>query len=161
MLQAHQQGDRTIHHDVAYPKSADELKAMHGFGLLLVSAWAQSPSDLPLKGVYLQNKTGKSLLLPLVGTITRKVPDGALVGKVYGFNRQDSFYLLPLDVVGRDVSLMADFPAKDGFVIEREVTPPDYGVTVHTDSLPPRAAVQAMMDREYPGFGIPIDAPLK
>src|SRR3954467_15504531 len=67
MLQAHAQGERYIHHDIAYPGGPDELKKMNGFALLLVSAWSQSAAELPLKSVYLQNKAGRKLTLPLVG----------------------------------------------------------------------------------------------
>jgi len=57
--------------------------------------------------------------------------------------------------------LAADFVGRNGFIVAQELTPPDYGTLVHTQSLPPRVAIQAMMDREYPGFGIPIDATFK
>jgi hypothetical protein len=159
LVKAGAQGERFIQHDIAFPADSGELRRMHGFGLLLISAWSQDAAELPLKSVYLVDRRGGQLPLALLGSVARSVPASSVAGKVYGPNRRDSFYLLPLDKIGSGVQLLGDFARnREGFVIGQDWTPLNYGVPIVSGTLPPRAAVKQMMDREYPGFEIPITA---
>lgn len=159
MVKAGAVGERYIHHDIAFPAGLDELRQMHGYALLLLSAWSQDAAELPLKTVYLSDGKGPKISLPLLGSVARSVPASSVAGKVYGLNRRDSFYLLPLDKAGAGILLQADFTkGRTGFIIGDDVSPPDYGAVVKSGTPPPRAVVQHVMNREYPGFGIPIVA---
>lgn len=162
MIKAGVRGARFINYNIAFPSTADELRQMHGYGLLVVSAWSQDTAELPLKIVYLSDGKGAKIVLPLVGDVARAVPASSFAGKVYGQNRRDGFYLLPLDGLGTGIVLEGDFTTgRTGFIIAQDLSPPKYGAAVKSGAPPPRAVVQNMMDREYPGFGIPIAADFK
>jgi hypothetical protein len=153
---------RSAPFDTAWPLSDQEYAQLHGYGVVLVSATAWDAEELPLAKVYLVHPDGAQTPLLLVGHTTRTVEPSSAAATVYGPNREDSFYLVPIESA-RDAQLECDFAKnRTGFILSAAALPPP-GYNVHaalpSSALPPSAVVQQLLDREYPGFGITASDP--
>lgn len=148
---------RYAQYDYVAPRDAQEYAALHGYGVVLVSVLTQVPAEVPPKRLYA--KVG-STIVPLalyssgaIGT----APD-SIVGRVFGSNRWEGLYLLPLYLVAGGAQLVMDFALnRDGFVLaqfgERERESSKHlPIAMPAAGAPPGAALANFLTREYPGF---------
>jgi hypothetical protein len=149
--------DRFVKFDTTLPLEASEYEAMGKHAIVLIAAFSQKAEELPLRNV----RAG-DLALHCVGQIHRAVPAATVAGKFFGVNRVDAFYIVPVAVLKNGAILQADFAGgRLGFTIgdlaAREaptfITSDQNAAPTHD---PTDAALKAMIEREYPGFGIEI-----
>jgi hypothetical protein len=80
--------------DVAYPRSQQELQALGGFALMLVTVVCHDSDELPVERV--EARVGEQVVnLPLVNSRTIRVNSGR-VARVFGGHRFDGVYLVPV-----------------------------------------------------------------
>ena len=90
------------------------------------------------------------------------VPDGTAAAKFFGANRVDAFYIAPVAVLKQGATLNADFARnRSGFTAGKlnARDAPDFITSDQNDEpthLPAADALKAMVEREYPGFGIGV-----
>ena len=140
--------------DIALPADAAENAAMHGHGLMLVTAVAHDGADLPPRLTYLAHD-GRRTLLTQVATVGSDVPRGR-VAEVLGPHRWDALFLVPLTLVRPDATVTIDFGTREGFGVGTFQGSPDVDASAFTGAPPEAAAVLALAAREFPGF---VDEP--
>ncbi len=91
-------------------------------------------------------------MLRRLGLANRTLASSSKAAKVFGPNVTEEFYLVPVNALGRNVMLKCDF-AKNrlGFVLSHSLAPASPAAPA---GRPLAGAVQAMVVREYPGFGV-------
>jgi hypothetical protein len=153
--------DRIAVFDTAWPGDPAEYAAMGRSVIVLVSVVTTDAKELPVQRVYLR-VDGKDVALQQIAREPRKVAAGSRIRTVVGVNREDAFYLAPAEPMMREGAMLADFAAnrKEFSVVRLPLKPPafarqDPGPT----TAPDRAALKAMLGREYPGFALPADLP--
>jgi hypothetical protein len=90
--------------DVAYPRSQQELEALGGFGLLLVTVVSHNGRELPVERVEarLGDQVGE---LPLVNSRVIRMNEGRM-SRVFGGYRFDGVYLLPVSTTRANSSVV-------------------------------------------------------
>jgi hypothetical protein len=151
--------------DFAWPESEAEYRALGKFIVVLVVAVSQTEQELPLKQLYVA-AGGRTVALQKIASERRTLPEGSDVATVLGRYREDAFYVAPAAPMMRKGYLLIDFAInRSGLrVYELPGTPPDF---VRKDRNPNPAkgakpdvkALQAMIEREYPGFRLTPVAP--
>ena len=148
--------------DVAYPADSNELKRLHGYALVVLTAITQDSTELPLRHVYIHDGSATTSLEPTVRLLSR-VHD-ARIGSVFGTFREDVIVLMPVQARKPGAELTVDFAAhRQGFrlaVFDDEV--PEVVASYRGMSAPPgapsRAEVQKLLKREYPDLAASIVA---
>ncbi|HKU65368.1 MAG TPA: hypothetical protein VJQ06_09935 [Rhizomicrobium sp.] len=146
--------DRFAAFDIAWPRDVEEAKRLGGNTVILLGALSRNVSELPLAKVYLERPDGSQVVLRRLGRVKRTLAASSQAAKVFGPNLTEEFYLVPVHALGRNVMLKCDF-AKNrlGFVVSHSLS--SASPVVQSPAVRPLAgAVQAMVEREYPGFGI-------
>ncbi len=144
-------------YDIAYPANATEFAELDGYAIMLVSVISQDAGELPPKRVYVKGGLA-AVVLTLVSSVLSPSVEDPIVGKVFGQNRWDGLYLLPISLVSEAQELLLDFAKnREGFVVakfsnmNREPlstlprTPP-------TGARPSEDALVRIVGREYRGF---------
>jgi hypothetical protein len=109
---------RVAFYDNALPADETEYQDLDKNSILMVTSLVQNPQELPLKNVYIVNQ-GEKIPLKLILSKTIPVND-PLVKKVFGNNRQDSFYLFPIHFQLKDCQLAVDWTInREGFVVAK------------------------------------------
>ena len=150
---------RTVFYDIGYPASDEELTALDGHAVVLLTALSQSREELPLQRAFivLEDKTEVPLKqLKLV--LSEQSNSTTLATKVFGRYRGDALYLLPVYLRTKPVDLMVEFAGSgarlkvatfgsgvSNAVLRLKIAPP-------TGIGPTEAALNAFMKREFPGF---------
>ena len=148
--------DRFAAFDIAWPRDAGEAKRLGGNTVIVLGALSQNGSELPLAKVYLERPGGSPVVLRRLGRIKRTLGPSSQAAKVFGPNLTEEFYLVPVHALGRNVMLKCDF-AKNrlGFVLSQSLPAPSALPAMQSPAVRPApGAVQAMVAREFPGFGI-------
>jgi hypothetical protein len=145
-------------YDLAYPLDKDESKKLQGFGVLLITALSQNPSEFPLKRAYIEfDGTQKELkqLASFMSIIPEK--EQKLI-KVLGCNRFDALFLLPIYAANRRASLFIDFAVnRKGFKLGSFDPNPGESAKEY-DSFPEEFSKNSkefltqFIQREYPGI---------
>jgi len=148
--------DRFAGFDIAWPRDAEEAKRLGGNTVILLGALSQNASELPLAKVYLERPGGSPVVLRRLGRVKRTLPSSSQAAKVFGPNLTEEFYLVPVHALGSNVMLKCDF-AKNrlGFVLSHSLSASRALPAMPSPAVRPLAgAVQAMVAREFPGFGV-------
>ena len=148
--------DRFAAFDIAWPRDAVEAKRLGGNTVIVLGALSQNASELPLARVYLERPGGSPVPLRRLGRVNRTLGASSQAAKVFGPNLTEEFYLVPVRALGRNVMLKCDF-AKNrlGFVLSHSLSAPNTLPAGQSPAVrPAQGAVQAMVAREFPGFGV-------
>jgi hypothetical protein len=146
---------RVSHHDMAYPKDAEEYDAMEGSGILWVTSHSQIQEELPLKNLRISidgigNLTTEAIF------VTKTVEKDELVSSVLGEYRSDSVYVVPFLKEVAGAMLIADYSTnRTDFVLGYfpKSFPKELGPLKSVDDeirSPPSEAFLFMLRREYP-----------
>lgn len=155
---APQGADRYVLFDLAFPVDQAEYRAVGKQALILIAAVSKHTDELPLHRVYTRGG-GRDVECRKLGSRRGELPAGSLARTVVGRYREDAFYLAPVAALLSENLLMCDFARnRNGFVVNRAaLEPPDF---IRADrqadaaAKPDDAAVRALVEREFPGFGI-------
>ncbi|HJT43124.1 MAG TPA: hypothetical protein VJ750_06440 [Rhizomicrobium sp.] len=149
--------ERHVPFDIVYPSGGREFQQLNGHGILLVSAMTWNGEELPLARVYLLRPNGTRTVLRQLGHMRRSVAKDSAAARVFGSNREDAFYLLPLSAL-QGAMLVCDFGRdRNGFIITNTaLQAPITAAIKNPGALPSRKAVEGVITREYPGFGIEL-----
>lgn len=96
-------------YDIGYPHNEEEYNQLDGQAILMITALSQKEGELPLKRVYVI-ADGKEIELVSIKTFLSKISDAKnQVGVVFGANRVDALYLLPVYLRMKKADVMAEF----------------------------------------------------
>lgn len=145
--------------DIAYPADPEELAALRGHAVMLVSALSQQAAELPPRRVYGAFE-GRRIELTLLTSALNRAPQSPAVAKVLGAARWDALYLVPVYLVRDGATIEMDFAKnREGFVLGKFATAdraqlgfPDYAFAALPTARPEPPAVNALAAREFPGF---------
>jgi hypothetical protein len=148
-------------YDLAWPRSAEEYRAIGNSAVVLVSVVTRDARELPLRRIYHDAK-GQEAPLTTLRCHRSEVADGSPIRAVFGQYREDCFFLVPGAALLREGALRADFAAnRTGFsLIDLPIEPPK-DVRRYIEGIsgksPPvdQAALNAMIEREYSGYRPP------
>ena len=148
---------RVSHHDMAYPKDAEEYDAMEGSGILWVTSHSQVREELPLQNMR--------ILIDGVGDLTTKairviqtIEKDELVSSVLGQYRADAVYKVPFFKEVAGTALVADYAVNraDFLLGNFKSSFPDYLGTLKSIydefEYPSRSVFNSMLRREFPIF---------
>ena len=151
-------------YDLAWPRSAEEYRAIGNSAVVLVSVVTRDVRELPLRRIYLDAK-GQEAPLNTLRCHRSEVAEGSPIRAVFGQYREDCFFLVPGAALLREGALRADFAAnRTGFsLIDLPIEPPgDVRRFIEQTSGSGRPvdqkALNAMIEREYPGYRPPAGA---
>ena len=155
---APQGADRYVLFDLAFPLDQAEYRAVAKQVLILITAVSRQANELPLRRVYTR-AGGRDVECRKLGSRRGELPAGSLARTVVGRYREDAFHLAPIAALLSENLLMCDFAKnRSGFVVNHAAfEPPDF---IRADrqadaaAKPDDAAVRALVEREFPGFGI-------
>jgi hypothetical protein len=146
-------------YDVAYPRDVAESAATGGFGVALVVIYSQKAAELPLRRLLLRT-AGNTVELELISSASSDVEGASNANRVFGKNRWEGLYVFPAYQQQAGSELVADFQInRSGFILARfsatgtAQTPGAEGGNPAA-SAAKRAALSALIEREYPGFVI-------
>jgi hypothetical protein len=155
-LAQHPQGAvRIVQFDSAYPLDIAEYRAMHGYGVLLLTSISQDETELPLTRAYIDEGDGVIVALQQVSSERLETPEGSLTRQAYGPYREDAFFIVPLAVAEKHPRILCDFARnRSGFIVNDAPFVPDLlvGAKSGTKRPPDMALVYKFLAREYPGF---------
>ncbi|HKY19077.1 MAG TPA: hypothetical protein VJL82_09095 [Rhizomicrobium sp.] len=149
--------ERHVPFDIVYPRGVREFRQLNGHGILLISAMTWNREELPLARVYLLRPNGARTVLRQLGHMRRAVAKDSVAARVFGSNREDAFYLLPLSAL-QGAKLVCDFGRdRNGFIIANTALQAPVTTAIKKPgALPSRKVVEGVITREYPGFGIEL-----
>lgn len=146
---------RATHYDMAYQKDRDEYILMNGFGVLWVTSHSRLPEELPIKNLRVRIENIGSIGLEPIYSV-KSIEADNLVARVFGRNRNDSIYMIPLFDEVRGATLIADYALnRTDFILgdlENEF-PADIGSPFKMPAVivnPDRKIFNVMLEREYP-----------
>ena len=152
-IPAHARAARIALADVAYPATQDELDALGGYAVLLVTAVSHEPRELPIDRVEVRSGARVAKLIE-VGSRKSLLADARLA-EVFGQFRHDAIYLIPVSAtqVSSNVTVFVGggvYPlAVLAFPSGEETLPP--GLVFQGDVRAPKPdALRAMVEREFP-----------
>jgi len=156
-LRAYAALPRIALYDVAFPQDSTEYVALRGYAVLVITALAQHPAELPLRRVYVRSRTGETELVKLTWVRSDETSVDSVVARAFGRDREDGLYLLPIALHAQPGALLLDFAtSRSGFVVTRFEGLPDdvtwLPTAAPTAERPGEAALLALIAREYPGF---------
>jgi hypothetical protein len=142
--------------DMVQPLDEQEYVALAGHALMLVTAIAREPSELPLRRTYI-NVGGREIELPLVSAVLSKQSDqNDRVAKIFGAYRVDALYLVPLHRRFDRADVFVDFAAHKTGLRLGEITATAFvvrdGTARSLADQPDDAALKRAIAREYPRF---------
>lgn len=151
--------DRQVTQDIAMPSGKAEYARLNGYAVGFISALSRDGTELPLSRLYLVDAAGRQVPLRRLGSIRKTVSSSSATARLFGGHQQLAFYLIPVALLKPGTRLVCDFAKnRRDFTVGGEFSPdPQFaGLTPASNQLPSRAAIQALIDREFPGFGIAI-----
>lgn len=143
-------------YDVAFPASQKELTELNQNAVVLITALTKDPLELPLRRVFVADGKQEVELTKLSALMSQVHTD--LVARVFGQNRQDSMFLLPVRLTWKKATLKLDFAKnRSGFTVgQLNPPPPANGMSWSEkpagDRVPSQAALEHLIEREYPGL---------
>ena len=151
-------GDRYVLFEISYPLDETEYRAVGKTAVVLTVAVSRNADELPLRRVYTR-AASQDVDLQKLGSRRSELPAAWMTRGVVGPYREDAFYLAPLGPLLRENLLICDFAKnRSGFLINR--APLDAPAFIRADRArdsadkPAEGAVRALIERDYPGFGI-------
>jgi hypothetical protein len=105
-------------YDFAFGASVGEYKKLNSYGVIMISAQSHNKSELPLKDVYFKAGDKHYRLVYLFSKQVKTFGDAA--EKVFGTNRNDSFYLIPYAFTRMAGEVCVDWGKnRKGFIVAR------------------------------------------
>ena len=147
---------RVAFYDLAYPRDSAEAANLHGRGVLVVSAFSQDSTELPLTSVYITSPSGTTSLSLIAAVISHVSRTDTAVLATFGAYRYDAVYLFPITLRTPPADLLADFAAhRSGFRFAHFAEAPgDQVRNLMALSYPAGAAPDSLtwqfVKREYP-----------
>ena len=145
----------TVAFEYIYPNARDEYEALDGAGLILVSAVAKDPKELPIKQVVLRFGLRDVVLEPIASRQSTISPTSTLA-KDIGVNREDAFFLLPSELRSKMATLVIVFALPGRQFEAGRLSPglPDTpkGLAKSAKGPPDAATFAAVLAREYPNL---------
>jgi hypothetical protein len=142
-----------------------EFEALARHTVFLVAIWTQKPEGLPVKRIYLR-ADGKEQPIYKVSSWKTPVDGGSLTAKMCGANREDGFYLVPGGAMLRKGEMVMDIADRTGWVmleLPSNVASKDARRFPNLDpapnAKPDLKALQAFIQRKFPGFPVPQSLP--
>lgn len=137
--------------DLAYPADPIEYREMDGCGVLLVVVFSKDKSELPPKRIYLRSQGAETQLTLITGTF-QAVDSKSLVAKVFGQNKWEGIYFLPVHLASQ--KLLIDFSThRKGFVLNDSFEGgKGLPKAKPKGSGPSKKALVALIKREFRGF---------
>jgi hypothetical protein len=149
--------DRFAAFDIAWPRDADEWRRMGGNTVILLGAVSHDATELPLAKAYLERPDGSRVMLKRLGYAKRTLDGSSQAAQVFGSSVTEEFYLVPANALGQGVMLKCDFgKSREGFVVTQSLLPIRALPAKSAPTKPLAGAVQTMVVREYPGFGVTL-----
>lgn len=147
---------RVAFFDIAYPADTAEYRRMGGHAVILVTALSQIRDELPVTP-YLRTKTGDVTLRLVTWVVGGGNPSDSIVPTVFGTNRIDALYLIPVHQAALGADLLVDYARnRTGFKLGSIAAslPPALQPTprVAAGAQPAPDAILRLIQREYPGF---------
>lgn len=154
--------DRYAAFDIAWPRDAEEWKRMGGNTVIVLGALSQNTSEVPLARAYLERPDGRTVTLKRLGYARRTLEPTSQAAQSFGPHVSEEFYLVPVSALGPNVMLKCDFGRnRTGFVLTHSLAPLRPLPASISAGKPQVGAVQAMVMREYPGFGVVLSDGIK
>jgi hypothetical protein len=154
--------DRYAAFDIAWPRDAEEWKRMGGNTVIVLGALSQNTSELPLARAYLERPDGRTVILKRLGYTRRTLEPGSQAAQAFGPHVSEEFYLVPANELGQGVMLKCDFARnRQSFVLSSSLVPLRALPAQTAAGKPQVGAVQTMVMREYPGFGVVLSDGIK
>ncbi len=109
---------RIAFYHIALPADITEYNDLDKNSVLVITAIAQNPDELPLKSVYILYHNKKIILEPILSK--NILIQDEFVKKVFGSYRQDSFYFFPIYLQLAESQLTVDWAIKrEGFAVAK------------------------------------------
>jgi len=149
----------------AFPMPA-EFSALAKYTVFLIAVWTQKAEELPVKRVYVR-ANNQDVPVRKIASWRSEVDPNSLASKIFGANREDGFYLVPMGALLRSGQLLIDLAANrtEWLMLElpstvaaanREKYPnPDPA----PNAKPGLKALQELMQRKFTGFPLPESLP--
>jgi len=143
-----------------------EFEALGRHIIFLISVWSQKSEELPVKRVFL-HVDGNETPIYKVSSWKTSVDGNSLTEKIFGPNREDGFYLVPGGAMLRkgqiSIDLSADrtnwilleLPSNVASNDPKHFSNPDPA----PNAKPKLQALQAFVQRKFPGFPVPQSLP--
>jgi hypothetical protein len=143
-----------------------EFAALARYTVFLVAVWTQKAEELPVKRVFIR-ANGQDVPVQRLSSWRTEVDPNSLAAKMYGPNREDSFYLVPTGALLRSGQLIMDLTAnRTGWVmLELPSTVASAKPDRFPDPDPPPGAkpdltvLQALIQRKFTDFPVPQSVP--
>jgi hypothetical protein len=149
---------RVVFYDIGYPRNNEELAALDGHAVLLITALSQERDELPLKRVYVSLEGQETNLTSLKSVLSEDVNSDGQPAKTFGRFRADELYLLPAYLRLKPADLLVDFArnkvglkaASFGSAVSPEVA--KLVIRPPAGRGPAVDALDVFIKREFPGF---------
>lgn len=157
-LQANGPIAHIVLYDIGYPHNDQELAALDGNGVILLTALAQEREELPLKRVYVRMDGKEIDLKPLKMVLSEQPAADSISAQTFGAFRADALYLLPIYLRMKSADLLVDFGRnRMSFKVAAFGTPVSADVSRLKITAPNRKGpsdkfLEEFIKREYPGF---------
>ena len=149
----------------AFPPPA-EFAALAKYAVLLIAVWTQKAEELPVKRVYIR-ANAQDVPVRKISSWRTDVDRNSIASKMFGANREDGFYLVPMGAMMRSGQILIDLTANRTAWVMLEL--PSTVATANSEKYPnldpaPNAkpdlkALQALVRRKFPGFPAPQSVP--
>lgn len=145
-------------YDIGYPRSSAEAASLDSNAVMLLTAFAQTPDDLPLKRLYILSGGVETDLKMIDDNLSSEevTPE---VTKMFGKYRYDALYLLPISLRKAVGEMRAVFGSGRDIKITDLGTPlakdvADLNIGPGTGKGPSRNALDIFIKREFPAFSV-------
>lgn len=142
-----------------------EFEALARHAVFLFAIWTQKPEELPVKRIYIR-ADGQELAVDKVSSWKTPVDGGSLTARIYGPNREDGFYLVPGGAMLRKGQIVLDLANRTGWAmleLPSNVATNDAlrfpNPNPEPNAKPDLRALQAFIQRKFPGFPVPQSLP--
>ena len=99
---------RIAFHDIAFPKDKEELSALNGLAVILITTVTHDASELPLRKVHVR-MGDDSIELPTIARWATETEVDSKIQRVLGSHREDRYVLIPIAFLFSEGELMIDF----------------------------------------------------
>ncbi len=147
---------RGILYDIAFPRDNEELQALNGYAVILLTSLAHDRNELPLQRVYVSLDGQETELKQIRLVLSQQTDPNRLSVKMFGAFRADALYLLPAYLRLSPGSLIADFAGGKSLKVATFGTPVSADVAKldikPSTATPSNEVVEQFIRREYPNF---------
>jgi hypothetical protein len=144
--------------DIGYPHNEEEYNQLDGHAILMITALTQNENELPLRRVYVAADGKETDLVSLKSFLSKNSNAKSQVAVVFGVNRIDALYLLPVYFRLRQSEIFAEF---SNYSKPLKIASFDGQAAAAIKALPNKAPtgkgfsktfLETFLKREYPAF---------